>query len=252
MIKRFSELPSFLKQSNPSGCFIDTSILVSATYDLDLFHDVAGEAFDFIAESNTPPFTNINVRAEFLEHQRRILIAECLVDFLEDFSQELDERLLFKLQSHRTLYRRRIVEKKSVKMDVNQIKVWRGLLSDFSSTKGNGWDVFCKNYFYQKITPLWSWVVETFDMNFISIRSNDENKFLNSIPHWEEAAAIIGRNGIGSGDAMILNMFLCSKIPILITADLEMAEVALKESNGAKTIFIPDPKPDQPDAESTS
>lgn len=240
MIKKFSELPSFLKQNNPTGCFVDTSILVSATYDLDLFHEAASEAFDFIAEAKVAPFTNINVRAEFLEGQRRILIPECLVDFLEDFSSELDERLLFKLQSHRTLYRRRITEKKSVKMDINQIKIWRDLLSNFTSEKGNGWDIFCRNYFSKKITPLWSWVVEVFNMNFISIRSNDENEFLNSIPHWEEATAIIGRHGLGSGDAMILNMFLCSKLPILITADLEMAHVADRESNGAKTIFIPD------------
>lgn len=51
---------------------------------------------------------------------------------------------------------------------------------------------------------------------------------------------MMGNYGLASNDAMILNMFLCSKIPILITTDLEMAEVASKTSNGTKRIFIPD------------
>jgi hypothetical protein len=46
--------------------------------------------------------------------------------------------------------------------------------------------------------------------------------------------------GIASSDAMILNIFLCSKTPMLLTADLEMAQCAVKESKGTKQVFIPD------------
>ena len=41
-------------------------------------------------------------------------------------------------------------------------------------------------------------------------------------------------------DAMIVNMFLASNIPALLTADLEMADCVGKESKGAKRVFIPD------------
>jgi hypothetical protein len=83
--------------------------------------------------------------------------------------------------------------------------------------------------------------MQAFDMNFISIRSEDKHEFLNSIPEWDEATAIISRYcQIGFNDAMILNMFLCSKVSSLVTADLQMAEVAEKESKGAKIIFVPD------------
>ena len=48
------------------------------------------------------------------------------------------------------------------------------------------------------------------------------------------------RYGLASFDAMIVNMFLTSKIPILLTADLEMADCVSKESKGSKLVFVPD------------
>lgn len=238
MIKSFSELPSFLQAQKPTGCFIDTSILVAATYDLDLFHEDTASAIELIAKAQVPTFTNITVRAEYLEHQRRIIISEGLCDFLEDFQSDLDGRLLLKLQSHRASYRKKIESKQTAKMDVHQIKSFCDLLSSIHTEKGNAWDIFCKNYFYKRITSIWSLVVQHFDLNFISIRSDDEHEFLNSIPTWENATAIMGRHGIGSSDAMILNLFLCSKIPVLITADMQMAKVASIE-NPNKIIFVP-------------
>ncbi|MFZ3231680.1 MAG: hypothetical protein WA160_15840 [Pseudobdellovibrio sp.] len=46
--------------------------------------------------------------------------------------------------------------------------------------------------------------------------------------------------GIASADAMILNMFLSSSIPLLITADLEMAHCVLSENRFDKIVFLPD------------
>lgn len=125
-------------------------------------------------------------------------------------------------------------------MDVNQIKNFRLLLSAFRSEKGNGWDLFCRHYLNDKLEPIWPETKKNFDLNFISIRSNDENEFLSRPPRWEQAVSLMGRYGIASSDAMILNMFLCSKIPVLLTADLEMAGVADRESQGARAIFVPD------------
>jgi len=241
VIKRFSEILESHNKEKISGCFIDTSVLVAATYDLDLFHDVTSSAFDLLAELKIPTFSNINVRSEYLEQQRRILFPECLCDFLQDFNTILDERLLFKLQSHRNNYRRKIENKQSAKMDAAQIASFCDLLAQFSSEKTNGLDAFSQNYFIKRFFPVWSFVTQSFDMTFISIRSNDKNEFLNSTPTWEEATAITGRHcQIGFNDSMILNMFLCSKIPVLITADLRMAQVAELESKGEKIIFVPD------------
>lgn len=240
MIKPFSELSNFIKQENIIGCFVDTTVLFSATYPLDSFNTESELVFEVISNQKVLPFTNVNVRAEFLENHRRVLIAECLIDFLEDFDSQMDGVLLEKLKAHRTSYRKKVLEEKSAKMDVGQIKNFRRLLASYSSAKENGWEVFCRDYLNVRLEPIWLGTTDVFDLNFISIRSNDENDFMLTAPQWEQAVSLMGRYGIASSDAMILNMFLCSKIPILLTADLEMAEVANKESKGSKKIFLPD------------
>ncbi len=56
----------------------------------------------------------------------------------------------------------------------------------------------------------------------------------------QDAISLMGRYGIASSDAMILNMFLSSKIPILITADKEMAQCIRAQNRNDKYVFIPD------------
>ncbi|MFN7906417.1 MAG: hypothetical protein ACK5P5_14645 [Pseudobdellovibrionaceae bacterium] len=241
MIETFSSLNDSSLYKPLTGCFIDTTILFSATYPLDSFNDECEFVFDFLAENQVQIFTNINVRAEFIENHRRALIADCLIDLLEDEGANYDGVLLEKLKSHRTSFRRKVSEEKSAKMDVNQIKTFRRLLAGLhKNSSGDGWDLFCKKYLLNKIEPLWDAAQEIYQLNFISIRSDDEHPHLNSIPQWKNAEKLVGRYGIASSDAMILNMFLSSKIPVLLTADLEMAEVANKESNGIKKVFVPD------------
>jgi predicted nucleic acid-binding protein len=240
MADLFSELPDFLRREKIQGCFVDTTILFSATYPFDSFNEHSEIAFDALSDAGVPVFTNVNVRAEFLEGHRRVLIGELLIDFLEDMATDLEGPLREKLKSHRTIYRKKIEEEKSAKMDVNQIKNFRHLLASYQSPKGNGWDVFCRGHLLGKLAPIWKATQDVYALHFISLRSDDESPYLNSIPEWERAVELMGSYGIASNDAMILNMFLCSNLPVLLTADIEMAGCALKESNGKKRVFIPD------------
>jgi hypothetical protein len=240
-IQKFSEILQSDQKNKIAGCFLDTSVLVAATYDLDRFHDETAPVFNALAALKVPTFSNISIRAEFLEQQRRILFSECLCDFLEDFFSDLEEPLRLKLQSYRTSYRRKADNKQSAKIDVNRINQFCGLLKKFGTDHRNGLQVFSQKYFEERFTQIWSAVVRSFDMNFISSQKDEKNDFLDSAPSWDEATSITGRHcHMGFNDAMILNMFLCSKIPALITADIIMAEVAEEESSRKKQIFIPD------------
>ena len=239
MIEPFSELPLFFKREKIEGCFVDTSVLFSASFPLDSFNSEAEFAFEALNQYRVPVFTNVNVRAEFLENHRRVLIPECLIDFLEDFEPRLDGLLMEKLKAHRTAYRRKVKEEKSNKFDVNQIRSFRRLLSEFSAADTSGWEIFCRSYLNDKMLAIWKNLDNQLGLNFISLRSDDRSPFLNSSPEWEQAVSLMGRYGIASSDAMILNMFLCSKIPALLTADQEMAECALQESKSVKSIFLP-------------
>ena len=114
------------------------------------------------------------------------------------------------------------------------------LLTALKTPTGNGWQKFCHDFLHDKITPIWSETEKELNLNFITLRSQDHSPYLNTNPEWERAVDIMGRYGISSADAMIVNMFLCSKIPLLLTADLEMAECVAKESHGQKRVCVPD------------
>jgi predicted nucleic acid-binding protein len=71
----FSAFPSFLESSLTNFCFVDTSILFSATYPLDKFNAESETVFESLAKNNRSILTNQNVRSEFLENHRRVLLA---------------------------------------------------------------------------------------------------------------------------------------------------------------------------------
>lgn len=234
-------MPIYLSQiDGDAACFVDTSILFSATYSSDSFNEESDTAFNRLAKAGCALFTNVNVRSEFLENHRRVLIPEALVDLLGKLGAQLDPFLCEKLKSHRTAYKKRVEEEKNTKMDAHQIKEWRRILARYSFNDMDGWSLFCRDFMSGKIHRIWNETERHFSLNFISSRSGDNNPNLNQIPNWEDAIDLMEKYGIASSDAMILNMFLCSKIPVLLTADLEMAEAVLKESKSQKRIFVPD------------
>lgn len=239
MLIDFPAFESYLKEKTPMGVFADTSILFAATYPFDAFNEDAEKIFQLLSKQSIPTFLSVSVRAEFLENHRRVFIAESLIDFLDDMEDDIEGPLLLKLQSHRTSYRRKIKEEKNVKIDAHQIKSFRALLSNFNKNNIDGWSIFCRNYIKPQLTPLWADVCRLLNVNFISTRSEDHTPFLNELPTWEKAIELMGDYGLSSSDAMILNMFLCSKIPILLTADKEMADCIEKESKEEKFVFLP-------------
>lgn len=244
MIKRFSALPEFLEKNKIDGCFADTSILFSFSFPFDVFNESADSVLTPLHKANIPIFTNVNVKSEFLGNHRRVLIPECLVDFYDDYKSKMDDELAKKLEKFKDVYREFLRKEKAVKFDVNQIAAYRKMLKKSILPGGDGWEILCNSYLAGILEPIWDGLTEELTIKFISLRAGDESPYLNSFPEWSQAISIMGRYGIASNDAMILNMFLCSKIPILLTADLEMAEVAIKESKGTKIIFMPDPKPE--------
>ncbi len=240
-IKAFSTLPSYLNANVvDQTCFVDTSILFSATYDSDAFNSESERAFDLLADAGYSVFTNVNVRSEFLENHRRVLIPEILIDLLAIKGAQLDSILHEKLKSHRTGYQKKVAEEKNTKMDPIQIKMWRRLLIEYSFDGIDGWTLFCRDFLKGKIRRIWQDTEKFFALNFISTRVGEESPYLAQFPSWENAVDLMERYGLGSFDAMIVNMFLCSKIPILLTADLEMADCVNQESKGFKQVFVPD------------
>ena len=82
-IRGFSELEQFLMSSevHVKGCLVDSSYLIAASYDSDTHNTACDVATRALSKSTTPIFTNVSVKHEFMEAQRRIVISEALCDF---------------------------------------------------------------------------------------------------------------------------------------------------------------------------
>ncbi len=104
----------------------------------------------------------------------------------------------------------------------------------------NAWDILCQDFFEPQLTPVWNEAVKQFRIVELKTRADDKSPIIMKNPDWDDAVKLMGKYCLGSTDAMIINMFLCSSIPALLTADFEMALAAISEGKKSKSVFIPD------------
>lgn len=241
-IRGFSEFKTFLDadKSKVKGCLVDTSVLFAASYTPDKFNEECEKPFDELFKRNIPAFTNISVRHEFLEKQRRVLIADSLVVFYEIYGKMLPPALEMKLKSHKTSHQKKADEEKPTGLQKQQIDSYSKSLRAVSVNGRNAWDVLCQDLFAPQLLPVWDKAVQEFRIVELKIRAEDASAYIQKNPDWDDAVRLMGKYGLGSTDAMIINMFLCSAISVMLTADFEMARAAAIESQNSKAVFIPD------------
>lgn len=87
VVVKFSEILKTQQESFilKRGCVVDTSILFAASYPLHNFNSASEEFFEYASELEIPLYTNVNVRSEFINSQRQIMIPEGLSDLYTTF-----------------------------------------------------------------------------------------------------------------------------------------------------------------------
>ncbi len=103
----------------------------------------------------------------------------------------------------------------------------------------SAWTDFCKSYFAPYVAPVWENAVKNFKVNFLGTREIDNKEFFEKNPSWDNMIVILGESGIGSADAMILNLFQESTLPLLITADKAVKNTMLNSSFRGKFVLCP-------------
>lgn len=224
-------------QKNPAlktGCVVDTNLLFAAWYTADEFNEWAEHVFNFLHEEEIPIFTNLNVRAEFMDLNRRVMIPEGLITMYDDLSGSLTAEIEAKLKSLKTTVKNTTEKDRVYKASDKQIKDLRALLKGFShpTLGSDAWTLFCRDYFQPYIKVVWKQVVETLKVQFLGTREIDEGKYFTDRPTWSDATDIMAKTGIGSADAMIVNLFEKSTLLIMITADKDVRDAVLSSSRG--------------------
>jgi predicted nucleic acid-binding protein len=210
------------------GVFLDTNILFAASFPLDTHNTWAEQVIGILHDYEVPLFTNINVRTEFLELNRRVLIPEGLIDMSDDLGASLMSDAEQKIKSLKTRKARAASEGRTFKLTEAEIKQFRDLLERYKDPSGaNGWELFCADYFKPYIKNVWEDAVEALNVQIVGTREIDAGEHFPNKPTWEGVTRVMGISGIGSADAMIVNLFLESDFPLIVTTDSDVAKAVV-------------------------
>jgi hypothetical protein len=235
ILKTATEVPSLIE-----GCIVDTSILFAAGYPPDKFNQESEELFEYLAELEMPPFTNVNIRAEFMDLFRRVMVPEGLSDLYTSHGKDLDRFLFTRLQSAYTPISESRKSGRPYKFNEEQIKSWRRILRPYRANDCDGWQKFCADFLQGKIEKIWDETCDKLGINFLSLREEDQPDWLTGELSWSGAATLIGKFGIGSFDAMIVNLLLNSRFTGIVTADRDIAYAVDSLKPEGKYVIVPD------------
>lgn len=226
-IYKFSDILS-LKSKNADfakGCIVDTSILFAISYPNDLYNESAEQLFEFLSEIEMPAFTNVNIRAEFIQNQFQVMVPEGLSDFYSQHGKSQNQIMYKKLQSNYTMITDSKNKGTSYKFTNSKVSEWRNFLRENYMLDTDAWFDFCQLYINHRIEEIWESTCDDVGVNFLSLRGSDSKDWMTGPIDWKDASLLVGKFGIGSFDAMIINLFLNSHFPAIVTADKEIAKV---------------------------
>ena len=230
-----SEFETFIENDSgaKSGALIDTNLLFAADYDLHHMHEEACNIIDILLERKIPFFANVTIRSELLELKRRVLITESLMDFLKQVGKALPVVLYNKLKSTRTVIDEAVKGERHYLLSDQNIKAYRDLFEE--NIGPDSWAKFCSTYLKTKLQQ--EWAEQTARKNIIYLNDSQKDRLVEPLT-WEDAVSIIEDFGIGSSDAMIINMFLKSNLLVLCTGDRDVA-YCLSRISSSKTVVMP-------------
>jgi hypothetical protein len=222
------------------GCIVDSNVLFAGSYPSDTYNDWADDVFKTLNCIGISAYTNLNVRSEFLDLHRRVLIPEGLVDFYDDLSETLEGKIYEKLKYLKRRAKDARDKGRPLKFNDSEVKEYMDILGHEPRSNGvSGWTVFCQSYFAPYVTDVWEDAVNDLKINFLGSREIESKEFFDKHPSWSNMIKILGDSGIGSADAMILNLFKESKLPLLITADKAVRNAMLNNSFDGKFVLCP-------------
>jgi len=240
-LRQFEALPN--TPEFQFGCVVDTNILFGAAYPSDRLNTWADKFFSLCKSRKIPIYTNINIRSEFIDLYRRVLVIESLLMIREQYKTELSEDLEKRLKALKQRVQENLKNNKTTQISERDIKEYRNtLLTLFPSISANGydlWNVLCHDFLEPQLKTVWQDTETSLGINFAGSRAIESAKFFTKAPNWDDATKIMGQSAMGSADAMIVNFFICSRFQILITADEQVAKYTESTLHSRRVIIVP-------------
>lgn len=211
---------------------------------LDKYHEVAKGFIDELIGNTIPLYCNVNIRAEFLDIHRRIIASEAILGFAKTCNKaELPPSLASDLTSYRRRWENHDTNKPNdppLRLSDTEIKNFRMQMIKIKGVGTDLWTELSSDQIVTKIEAVWKETEINLGLNFLSLRKEDQENYLNRKPEWDDVMKLMSNPGLSSYDAMIVNMFFASKFELIASSDLDIA-IALKKSGlSDKHAIVPD------------
>lgn len=198
----------------------DTGFLYALAYDDDRLHKTANDCFDVLAEHEIPIYANVISRMEFVDLIFRKQITQGAIQLFETVDANTDQKNLFNLlkniRDQDTAHKR---DQKSFKIDEARLKRLR---KEIELVDGiSGWKNFCKMFVGEMLTNEWSLLEEELGLRFIEVMDGGVSELIHHPLIWKDMIQMMGEHGLRGPDAMIMNLFSKSNLPLLITTDID-------------------------------
>ncbi|MFN8791693.1 MAG: hypothetical protein ACK5Y2_09605 [Bdellovibrionales bacterium] len=239
IIRGANQFKEYLRSNDWSaGCLADTGFLYAASYADDRVYQQAIQAFDLLEEFDVPIYANVISRMEFVDLIfRKQLTLGALQTFKDMKSNSIHAELfnfLKKVRDDDTSHKR---NKQSFKIGEKRLKKLRQKLEQ--ALGPTGWKRFCATCAGSMLKNEWQIMEEEFGLHFVEVLEGQTSDIIVQPLRWIDMVNTMGDMGIRGPDAMILNLFISSNLPVLITADKDYEfEDSDDPATQGKTILI--------------
>ena len=222
IIRGTNQFRDWLRANGPVSCLADTGFLYAVADTDDRLYANAIEVFDALEENKVPVYVNVISRLEFVDLVFRKQITIGAVEAFGESDPLAAQKGLFNLlksiRDENTAQKR---SGQSYKVSDNKLKKLReqlGLVDAF------GWRRFCQEYAGEKLFNEWEILEDELGFNFIEVLEGQTSGVIEQPLRWADMVRVMGEKGLRGPDAMISNLFLKSKLPLLITTDFDIAD----------------------------
>lgn len=223
ILKTVDELKQFFKKVDRYDCLADTSFLYALSYDDDQYYKRANEILDLFAENEISIYANVISRMEFVDLIFRKQVTRGCIQLFNSVQSANPGTAIFKLLKNiRDKDTEEKRKNKSYKVTERRLKDLREVIG--GSYGISNWKDFCKKFVGSMLASEWSLLEDDLGLNYIGTLEGQSSDLLNAPLKWPDMVQIMGENGVRGPDAMIVNVFMKSKLPLLVTSDRDFED----------------------------
>lgn len=237
----FSEVDLYLKSlSDSKKCLVDSNFLIALSEEHHPFNEDAQFLYEKLAEYKVSIYCTVANRTEFIDFRRKMILTEALMEMQSPSSKwKISAAVRKELLSHKGwIDNQAKVDELPVLTD-KKIKESKKAFLPKTQSGQIGWTELCKEYLSGNLLEAWSTLEEAIQLNYIDMRSDEISQLFNAPLEWAKMYSIAEDTGLGSSDAMLLNVLNSGVFSFIVSADYDIA-FGVVQSKKDKSVFVPD------------